>query len=133
MMSQQNVEVARAALDARNRGDLEAWLSLWDEEAEFYPLRAELEGSGYHGHQGLRRFTADNAEDWEGVRFEVDEIRDAVEQVVAVGRTRTRGRASGVEFDVPIGMVGIVRDGRLAYFRFFSNPAEALEAAGLEE
>ena len=57
-MSQENVEVALAAVDAWNRGDREAWVALWDEEAEFYPLRAQLEGESYRGHDGLDRFSA---------------------------------------------------------------------------
>jgi len=40
-MSQENVEIVRAAFDAWNRGDIEAWISAWDEQAEFYPLRAQ--------------------------------------------------------------------------------------------
>ena len=70
-MAQENVEIVRAAIDA--------WISAWDEQAEFYPLRARLEGHAYHGHDGLRRFVAEMAEEWEEVRFEVDEIRGAGE------------------------------------------------------
>jgi hypothetical protein len=54
-MSQEKVEIALAAADAWNRGDREAWPALWDEEAEFYPLRAQLEGESYWGHEGLAR------------------------------------------------------------------------------
>ena len=36
-MSQENVEIVRAAFEAWNRGDRDAWLAAWDEEAEFYP------------------------------------------------------------------------------------------------
>jgi ketosteroid isomerase-like protein len=132
-MSQGNVEVVRAAFDAWNRGDFDAWISAWDEQAEFHPLRAQLEGGAYRGHDGLRRFIDEMAEEWDGVRFEVDEIRDAGEQMVGFGRMRARGRASGVDLDVPLGVVGVVRSGRIAYARFFSDPADALEAAGLEE
>ena len=55
-MSQENVEIALPAVDAWNRGDREAWLALWDEEAEFSPLRAQLEGESYRGHDGLSDF-----------------------------------------------------------------------------
>ena len=53
-MSQENVEIALASVEAWNRGDREAWMALWDEEAEFYPLRGQLEGESYRGHDGLR-------------------------------------------------------------------------------
>jgi ketosteroid isomerase-like protein len=132
-MSQENIEIALAAVDAWNRGDREAWIALWDEEAEFYPLRAQLEGESYRGHAGLERFLDEMAEDFEDVRFEIDEARDAGEQVVGIGRFRARGRASGVDLNVPLGVVQTVQRGKIVYIRFFSEPAQALEAAGLRE
>ena len=127
------MEIGLAAVDAWNRGDREAWLTLWDEEAEFYPLRAQLEGESYSGHEGLERFLAEMTEDWEEVRFEIEETRDAGEQVVGIGRFRARGRASGVDLDVPLGVFTRVRRGKIVYTRLFSEPAEALEAARLRE
>ena len=132
-MSEENVEIALAAADAWNRGDREAWLALWDEEVEFYPLRAQLEGESYSGHDGLMRFLAEMTQDFEEVRFEIEETRDAGEQVVGIGRFRARGRASGLDLNVPLGVVTRVRRGKMVYVRFFSEPAEALEAAGLPE
>ena len=132
-MAQEDVEVALAGVEAWNRGDREAWLALWDEEAEFYPLRAQLEGRPYRGHQGLERFLVEMSEEWDEVRFEIEEARDAGEQVVGIGRFRARGRASGVDLNVPLGVLTRVRRGKIVYTRFFSEPADALEAAGLSE
>jgi len=73
------------------------------------------------------------AEDFENVRFEIDEMRDAGEQVIGIGRFRARGRASGVDLNVPLGVVQRVQRGKIIYIRFFSEPADALEAAGLRE
>ena len=132
-MSEENVEIALAAVDTWNRGDREAFLALWDEEAEFYPLRAQLEGESYSGHEGLKRFLAEMTDDFEEVRFEIEETRDAGEQVVGIGRFRARGRASGVDLNVPLGVLTRVLRGKIVYTRFFSEPADALEAAGLSE
>jgi ketosteroid isomerase-like protein len=132
-MSEENVEVVRQAFDAWNRGDHDALLRRWGEDAEFYPLRAQLEGRAYRGPDGLREFIDELANEWTDVRFEVDEIREAGEQMVGSGRFRARGQASGVDINVPLGVVGVVRSGRIGYARFFSDPSEALEAAGLEE
>jgi ketosteroid isomerase-like protein len=132
-MSEENVEIALAAIDAWNRGDREAWLALWDEEAEFVPLRAQLEGESYSGHDRLKRFLAELTQDFEEVRFEINETRDAGEQAVGIGRFRARGRASGVDINVPLGGLTRIRRGKIVYTRFFSEPADALEAAGLQE
>jgi ketosteroid isomerase-like protein len=132
-MSQENVEIARAAFDAWTREDYDAFLALWGEEGEFYPLRAQLEGRAYHGRDGVRRFIAEFGEEFEDIRFDLDHIRETEDKLVGLGRFRTRGRASGVEVDAAMGFIGIVRDARIVYARFFSDPTEALEAAGLRE
>ena len=116
-MTQEGVEIVRAAIEAWNRADFEDWIRAWDERTEFHPLRAQSNGRTYSGHDGLRRFVAEIAEEWDGVRLEVDEIRGAGEQVVALGRVRARGRTSGVEHDVPLALVGVVRNGKLVYAR----------------
>ena len=123
----------RSLVDAWNRGDHAAFMALWDEEGEFYPLRAQLEGESYRGHDGLERFLGEMAEDWDDVRFEIDEAREAGEQVVGIGRFRARGRASGVDINVPLGVFTRMREGKIVYTRFFSDPADALEAAGLTD
>jgi ketosteroid isomerase-like protein len=132
-MSQENVEVVRELAAAWRRGDRAAWLAAWHEAAEFYPLRSQLEGHEYRGHEGLRRFMAQLDEDWDYARFEVDEIRDAGEQVVALAHFTARGRASGVELHYPIGITVTVRRGLVIHARFYSDSTEALKAVGLRE
>ena len=100
---------------------------------EFDPRRAQLEGESYRGHEGMERFLAEMREEWEGVRFEIEETREAEGQLVGIGRFRARGRGSGVDINVPLGVVTRVRRGKIVYTRFFSEPADALEAAGLSE
>jgi ketosteroid isomerase-like protein len=39
-MPLEKVEVVRAAFEAWNRGDYEAWLGLWDESSELFRFRA---------------------------------------------------------------------------------------------
>jgi ketosteroid isomerase-like protein len=132
-MSQENVEVVRVLVEAWNRGDRDAWLAAWDQEAEFYPLRSQVEGRPYRGHEGLRQFWVEIGGVWGSARLRVDEVRDAGDRFVALGNLAAAGRPSGVELDAPLGIVGSVRNGKLIYARFFSDPAEALEAAGLSE
>jgi ketosteroid isomerase-like protein len=79
------------------------------------------------------RFVAELREDFEEVHFEIEETRDVGEQVVGIGRFQARGRASGVDINVPVGVVQRVRRGKIVYTRLFSEPADALELAGLSE
>ncbi len=132
-MSQENVELVRGAINAWNRDDYDAWIECFDPDCEFRPLRAQLEDQAYRGHDGLRQFMDDLTEEWEQVRFEVGQIRDVGNKVLVLIRFQARGRASGAELDVPIGIVGKVRHGKITRSRMFSDPDEALEAAGLRE
>ena len=51
---------------------------------------------------------------------------------VGAGPVVARGRASGVAVDSPAAWLCYVRAGRVTRVRFYSDPAEAIEAAGLE-
>ena len=132
-MSLENLEVVQALAEAWRVSDRDAWMAAWDEDAEFYPLRSQLEGHGYPGRAGLREFWAAWDHDWEWARFLVDEILDAGDQVVALAHFNALGKASGVELDYPIGIVLRIQRGLVVYARFYSDAAEALEAAGLSE
>ncbi len=132
-MSQEDVDVVRELAEAWKRDDRDAWLAAWDEAAEFYPLRSQLEGHPYRGREGLRKFMAEIDEDWAHIRFEVDEIRDAGEQVLALAHVRARGRASKVDLHYPIGIVVTVRQALVVYARFYSDSSDALEAVGMSE
>jgi len=129
MSKKENVELARRVLDTWNRGDYDAWIELFDGECEFRPLRAQLERQAYRGHDGLRQFERDLTEDWEWVRFDLNEVREVGDRIVLFARFHGKGRASGVEVDIPIGVLAKVREGKVAEARMFSDPDEALEAA----
>jgi ketosteroid isomerase-like protein len=133
MSIDENVELAHRVIDTWNRGDYEAWIELFDEDCEFRPLRAQLERQAYRGHDGLRQFEQDLTEDWERVRFALNEVREVGDQVVLLARFHGRGRASGAEVDIPIGVVARVREGKVAEARMFSDPDEALKAAEMRE
>jgi ketosteroid isomerase-like protein len=131
-MSARNVEVIRQLFEAFNARDLDAMLERLEPQAELHPLRAQLEGKAYRGHDGLREMLADFDEDWEYVQVDPEELRDTDDTVVVLGRLRARGRASGAELDVPMAFLWRLRDGKAAYAETFSEPEDALRAAGLE-
>ncbi len=66
------------------------------------------------------------------IHIEYSEVRDLGDQIVAIGRVRQRGRASGAETDSPLGTVAdVISNGKLTCIRTYLDPKEALEAAGL--
>jgi ketosteroid isomerase-like protein len=103
------------------------------EDAEQRPLRAQLEAKTYVGPEGWVRFDDDLQADWEALSPPIDEIRGTGALVVAVLRLVARGRASGVDVEVRIGTVWEVRDGLVRRVESFSDPDDAMRAAGLVE
>ena len=130
-MPQDNIEVVRQAHDAFNRRDVERLVSLSDPDCVWLPFRAQLEGTSYRGHDGVRRFVADMDEDWTGFRIEPLEFREAGDQVVVIGQVTGRGSGSGVTVDFEGGFVFGVRGGLITHITSFSEPRAALESVGL--
>ena len=132
-MSQENVEAFLEANEAMRRGDVERLLRWVDEEAVLLAARSAVEGA-YRGHDGLRRFMADNQENFEKFEPDYPEVHDLGDRVLAIGTIHVRGRGSGVETDIPAaGIATFNEDGRLVRWEDFRERHLALEAAGLAE
>jgi hypothetical protein len=75
-VSEENVEIVRRLHAALNRRDIETMVAAWDEEAEFRPIMAGLEGTVYRGREGLRQWLAALFEDWETFEGHPEEFHD---------------------------------------------------------
>jgi ketosteroid isomerase-like protein len=131
-MSQQNVDAFKRAVDAYNRGDVDAFLSAFDPAAEWHTLTQAVfggESTVYRGHEEIRRFVREVDEALADVHAACNEIRDFGERIVAVGQLRGRGRSSGAAADTPIGWVVDFVDGKVIRMRDYLDPEEALAAA----
>lgn len=66
-MSRENVEVARATMEAFAKGDIDAILARWHADAEWPPAISPggLEGTTFVGHEGVRRWAEELEESWE--------------------------------------------------------------------
>jgi ketosteroid isomerase-like protein len=131
-MSQENIEVVRAAYGAFNARDVDELLRLSAEDCEWQPLRAQLEGIVYRGHQGVRQFVSDMDEDWETFRIDPLEFHDRQERVAVIGRVSALGQ-SGVAIDSVAGFVFELQRGRIRRIMSHSDPEAALEAVGRSE
>jgi ketosteroid isomerase-like protein len=132
-MSQEDVETVRRATDAFNRGDVDALGALLTPDAEIVPLRAAMEETTYQGPQAAAAFLSDSHESWESLHLEESEIRDLGECVLAFGVLRARGRSSGVDVEVRLAWAVRFRDGLITSIRTYTDPAEAIEAAGVSD
>jgi ketosteroid isomerase-like protein len=136
-MSQENIEAVKGALEAMNRGDVEAVLQALDPEIEWHMALQELVGGVagvYHGHRGVREYFRDMDEAFAEVELDYTEFRDLGDRVLATGSFRTRGRYSGAVIESPVAALIDVDDDSIATrVLTYLDPKDALEAAGLSE
>ena len=133
-MSQENVERVRAAIDGYNREGPESFFALLDPEVEWITDRSDLGRTTSHGLDGVRKSFEELYEAVPDLQFEINELRDAGERVIALGQLRGRFRATGIEGRHPIGLVLTVgASGKLVRYESFLDPLKALESVGLSE
>jgi len=132
-MSQENVTRLQTAVEAFNNREGEQFDRLLAPDAEIVPVRAALEGTTYRGPDAGSQYVAAVEESWDSLRWEVDELREVGESVLALGQIRGRGRGTGATIDTTGGWVAAFCDGLITRFRTHTSRKAALEAAGLSE
>jgi ketosteroid isomerase-like protein len=130
-MSEENVEVARKAVEYWNRGDFEAFMDLADEDhmiraAEGWPERV------YYGKDGARSFYEGIVETV-GAESVIEDLIDAGDRVVVRVRQHYSGEQSGLGGDLEFSQVLTFRKGKIVMAEFFWDHQEALETVGLQE
>jgi ketosteroid isomerase-like protein len=85
------------------------------------------------GSEGLRRVAEVFWGEFDDARFDIHELIDAGDEVVAWATLRGCGKQSGAETAWDVWGVWTVRDGRTVRFRTFTDRDAALEAAGLRD
>jgi ketosteroid isomerase-like protein len=131
-MSQERVEIVRRGWEAFNRGD-PAFLTDFAEDAEFEEDPAFPEAGVYRGREEIAGYIRGFQEQMRDHRFEVEEVRDLGDQVLALLHETARGASSGVHVDQRPAFLFEFRDARIVRMRAYLDRAEALRAVGLEE
>jgi ketosteroid isomerase-like protein len=132
-MSQENVDSFKRASVHFERRDVEGVLEELDPQVEWYPAFTALVGgekSMYRGHDGARELMQEYWDVFSEAHFSVSEIRDLGDQVLAIGTMRVRGAESGADIESPWAWLVRSKQGKAVSVRAYTDPAEALEAAG---
>ena len=130
------MEAFKRGLEAGNRGDIDGLLDELHPEIEWHSALHALMGGQqtvFQGHEGVRRMIGDLYETFSEVHIEMSEFRDLGDGLVAIGSTRTRGKASGAETETPLVLVTEISNGKTISIRAYLDRREALAAAGLPE
>jgi ketosteroid isomerase-like protein len=132
-MSKENVELARKAAEAANRGGWESTMPFLHPDVVYHTYGQAPEAGVYRGRDAVGKYNKELFEHFDKVQHDLDEVIDADDRVVVVLTQRVWPRGSTEPLERHFAEVWSVRDGLLAERHSFSNKAEALEAAGLSE
>jgi ketosteroid isomerase-like protein len=131
-MSEENVELVRAAIAALNREDFEAVFHDASPDAEIDLSRAVGLDQGVYSLDQFRRVTEEFTKSWESVRYGVDDYVDAGEHVVTPFTNVLRGR-DGIEVQAQGAWLWTIRAGVIVRLCLYQERQDALDAAGPNE
>ena len=131
-MSQENVEIVKAAIEAWNREDWDTALQNAAPGFEVDMSRAVGPVSGVLDLAQLRLVLVDFAEHFESVRIEPHEFIEAGDLVVVPWTLHVRGRG-GIEAASRVAIVWTIRNGAIERFTMYQERQDALEDLGLSE
>jgi uncharacterized protein len=132
-MTQSNADVVRGIYQAFATGDVPAALGamspgiVWNEADDFI----YADGNPYVGPQAiLEGVFARIAGEWDGFGAQVEEVLDAGDTVVALGRYNGTYKATGKAQDTQFVHVWRIEDGKAARFQQYANTLHAARVTG---
>jgi ketosteroid isomerase-like protein len=133
-MSQENVELIHAALEAWRRGE-KTWAAAIGVEVEWTNSAYPAVGSGHRGtgREAFLRFLAQYRETWRPYKATIEELIDAGDDVVAILHESVQASGSGPRSERDVAQVWTVHGGRIVRYRAYRTKEEALEATELRQ
>jgi ketosteroid isomerase-like protein len=132
-MSQENMDVVRGIARAINHGDVDYVIRHTTEDVVIVAARSAVVGP-FVGHEGVRKFFADNRQNFKVFELHEDEVREiGDDHVLSVGTVHVRGRGGGVETEVPFAGITTFRKGRASRWEDFRERQVALTAVRLAD
>jgi ketosteroid isomerase-like protein len=134
-MSEENIETAKLANAALNRGDLEGVAEFFAEHAVLQDLQnAPDQPVTVEGVQAIRQTLSLWAAAFDELRADIEEYVDAPDSVICAAHWQGQGKTSGISIDVHQFDLYQFREGRVVRAVLgFRSKNDALEAAGLRE
>jgi ketosteroid isomerase-like protein len=130
-MSQENVEIVRAGMEAWNARDMDALREAYAEDVVTWPPTGWPEAGPFIGRDTVTGQWERMRESWDNDEVEmIADYIDAADRVVVRMSWRERGRP-----EANSGATGIftIRNGKIRVAEFFWDHAEALETLGPSE
>ena len=142
-MSQENVELVQRLLEMFRKRDHEGVFAFYDPDIEWNaeatpgnPLGHMDDLAGvYRGYEGVRTYWRRWLAAWKDIEFEVQDVLDAGDEVVALIRNQRQwGRHSGIVTELPpYALVFTIRGSKVVRWQSYPDQEAALEAVGLRK
>jgi ketosteroid isomerase-like protein len=130
-VSQESVSVVRRLFEAWDHEGFGVIRALMDPDIEYVNPPYAVEPGTRVGYDGFAIAAQAIHAVYPDRRLIPLEFRVVGDRVAVRARVLARGVSSSLEVDTERGYAFEVRDGRVARFAWFNDPAEALEAVGL--
>jgi ketosteroid isomerase-like protein len=129
-MSEENVEIVKRIHAAWEKGDFSS--VDWADPAIEYTVPGP-DPKTYTGVEEMGRQWAEWLRAWKDYRVVAREFIDAGDEVVVIQSFRGEGRGSGVPIDhIPgAAVMAVGTDGKVIRFTGYTDPEDALDAAGV--
>jgi ketosteroid isomerase-like protein len=128
------MRITQSWFETWNRGDLDAFIDLYDADAEMVPPASWVESETMRGQPAIRRFFEGLKEAWAGEDDAVLlESFTCGDNVVVRMDWQVRGRVSGIDMHLELTNVNTIRDGKIVRQRHYLHHDEALTALGLSQ
>lgn len=116
------VDVVRAHYAASDRGDLEGMLAPLAPDAAWTEMAGFPYAGTYHGPEGVKAgvFARIGAE-WDGYRFDLDELVDGGDVVVGLGTYSGTCKATGKSMTARVAHVWRLRNDQVVAFEQFAD------------
>ena len=140
-MSRENVELVEGLFAGAAGADKQALLGnlleiivqACDPEIEWVEDPQRADGRVHRGHEGVRASFEEWLAGFEEYEFEIEEVIDCGDDVLALWTEHGRGAASGAMVSARNHAVLTFRDGKLLRYREFYDERPARQAVGLSE
>jgi ketosteroid isomerase-like protein len=134
-MSRESIDIALRAMDLNRSGPasetVEPALALTHQDCTFTSRLSSVEGSAYHGREGVRRYFEDIADAFLEWRNEAGEITAVGPGTVVIDVVFRGTSKSGVSVELASAVVFVISAGTVVEMHAFPSREEALEAARL--
>jgi ketosteroid isomerase-like protein len=133
-MPDPDFEVVLRAWEAFSRVDLDGMLGELHPQVVAVPFGAALEGRHYQGIEQVKCWWRDEIlGTWDFFRVLVDGFQRVGNRLLVTGRWYARGAESGIELDMAASWIIYVRDGKISYWRTYTEQDQARRDIGLPE